>query len=682
MKQSQIKKNWPRYAIQWGTLAALVFFLSGLAKLIFTKMEPADPEALCPLGGLQALATYGVRGSLPCSMSSLQIMMGIALAAAVVLFSKLFCGYLCPVGTVEDLLLKLRNSLGIKPIRIKQRSIADKLLRIVKYALVFWIFYMTATASELFCKRLDPYYAVATGFKGEIVLWMSIVTVSLMVLGSFLVDMFWCKYLCPLGAVSNSLKFWAWMLGIGLVWFLLGKVGVDIPWFWLLGVLCLAGYLLEIFCANPKLQLLHIVKDDDKCTACGLCNNACPYHIDIASAKGKVTSVDCTLCRECVGACAHQAIDVGLCKKARGGAWKYIPAVLTLLLLGIGFWLGTSVELPTIDETWGLEKVEEDGTVTPLVDKSTLKTLEIMPLRSVKCFSSSKAFKGKVAQIKGCHGVKTFVRKHRVVITYDPAVVTPEKIQEAVFVPTKFRVQNPDPATTPEIKVVTIRTEGMPDRMDLNNLGLQMRFSGKKIYGLESEFACPLIVRVFMDPAEQADEKWFKEIVEKKSLDMPLPNGDVKSTPLAFRFEGLEEGFETIATPDYIKRMFTPFKAEFNGKYEDGIRKRREVYEGQPQYIYEIEDPSYEKPIVFRNLPFLSNHISREEGVIGVYCVINENLVPALQIRFAAPCTAERLWELMTMETWTITYSADNVKEMPAKLTFKEPGVVKPWSEE
>lgn len=305
---SRQKKNWPRYILQWGTLAALVFFLSGLAQLLFPKMEPADPEALCPLGGLEALATYGVRGSLPCSMSSLQVMMGIALAAAVILFSKLFCGYLCPVGTLQDLLLKLRNKLKIKAISIRNGSVADKILRIFKYVLVFWIFYMTATASELFCKNLDPYYAIATGFKGEITLWMSIVTVSLLILGGFVIDMFWCKYLCPLGAISNSLKFWAWILGITAIWWFLGQIGVAMPWTWLLGALCLAGYLLEILRREPKLALLHIIKDDGKCTGCGLCNKTCPYHIDIASAKGKVTSVDCTLCGECVGSCNFGAL--------------------------------------------------------------------------------------------------------------------------------------------------------------------------------------------------------------------------------------------------------------------------------------------------------------------------------------------------------------------------------------
>ena len=44
-KKSTVRGNWPKYLLQWGTLAALVFFLSGLAFKLFTKMEPVNPEA-------------------------------------------------------------------------------------------------------------------------------------------------------------------------------------------------------------------------------------------------------------------------------------------------------------------------------------------------------------------------------------------------------------------------------------------------------------------------------------------------------------------------------------------------------------------------------------------------------------------------------------------------------------
>ena len=511
-KQSTIKRNWPKYLLQWGVLAALAAFL------LIPGKDPANPEAYCPMGGLQALTTFFVRGSLPCSMSMVQIVMGIVLAAAVVLFSKLFCGYLCPLGTVQDLLMKLRNTIGWRGIVIKNGTVADKVLRVIKYVLLFWIFYSTATASELFCKNLDPYYAVATGFKGEITLWMSLISVAAVILCGFMVNMFWCKYLCPLGAISNSLKFWVWIVVLVAAYYLLGTIGVNVPWWALLAAFCVVGYLLEILCGKPRLQVLHIMKNDSKCTHCGLCTKACPYGIDVAGCRaGAVKAVDCTLCGECTAVCPVDAIHTGVCVKGGRNVWNVLaPAVIALVLMGIGLWAGGKYELPTINVTWGIEQTLEDGTVKQLVDPSSLKTMEMEGLRSVKCYGSSMAFKAKLEKIRGVHGVKTFVSHHRAVITYDPAATTPEIIQESVFTPSKFRVNTPDMATVDSIKVVTIRTENMYDKLDLNYLGLQMRLTDKKIYGLESEFACPLIVRVYMDASETADKAWFKKIVNMK----------------------------------------------------------------------------------------------------------------------------------------------------------------------
>ena len=668
-KKSLIRKNWPKYLLQWGVLAALVLFLTGL----IPSKEAADPETYCPLGGLQALATYLAQGSLPCSMSSVQVMMGIALVAAVVLFSKLFCAYICPVGTVQDLLGKARRAMRVKEVKVRNGSTLDKVLRIVKYALVFWIFYMTVEASELFCKNLDPYYAVATGFKGEITLWMSLVTIGLVVLGSFLIDMFWCRYLCPLGAISNSLKFWAWIGVLFGVYFIADVLGANIPWAVLLGAFCILGYLLEVFHAKPKMQLLYVMKDNTACNNCGLCVKKCPYHIDIKSCEnGRVESVDCTLCGECVAACTTGVLKIGANRTKQAKGWKYVPAVLAVVLIAFGMWAGGRFELPTIDMKWGIENVAEDGTVTQLVDPSTLKTFTVEGLRSVKCYGSSMTFKAKLEKVPGVHGVRTYVNRHSADILYDPAKTSEEKIQEAIYQPTKFRVATPDHKAVENLKVVTIRTEKMYDKMDINYLGMQMRLSGKKIYGLESEFACPLIVRVYMDPSEDLSEDWFEEIVEMKTIQMPVHGGGVKEIEVDYEFVELEEGSSTVSTADFIKGMFSAFNVQW--------KSRVEAASGKKQYIYEIVDSNYEKPIILRNMPYLSNHLSKHEGVIGVYLTLNDDLQPCIRIRYAEPMTSEKLWELMTMETWTITYKADDVREEGAKISFKTPGKVYPYN--
>ena len=664
-KRSTIIRNWPKYLLQWGVLVALIVFITGLVP----SETAVDPETYCPMGGLQALATYLANNSLPCSMSMVQIAMGLALLVAVVLFSKLFCAYICPIGTVQDLISKARNAMHIKGVKVRNGSILDKILRIVKYALLFWIFYMTVSASELFCKNFDPYYAIATGFKGEITLWMSIVSIAVLVLGSFIIDMFWCRYLCPLGAISNSLKFWLWIGVLFGAYYVSEVLGAGIPWAVLLGAFCLTGYLLEIFHAKPKLQLLHVMKDQAACNNCGLCIKKCPYHIDIKSGgDGKVDSVDCTRCGECVAACSTGALKVGVSRKVKGGAWAIVPAVLTVALVAFGIWAGGKLELPTTDMPWGIEKVAEDGTVTKIVDKSTLKTTTIEGLRSVKCYGSSMAFKAKLEKIAGVHGVKVFVKRHTADILYNPAVTNHDKIQEAIYVPSKFKVQNLVPGSVDSLKVMTLRVEKMYDRMDINYLGLQMRQTDKKIYGLESEFACPLIVRVYMDPSETLDKKWAKNIVEMKTLVMPVHGGGTKEIEVDYEFVKLEDEVESISAEEFIRRQFNPFKAQFKARVEENA--------GKKQWIYEIADSNYDKPIILRNMPFLSNHLSKHEGIIGIYLNLNKDLIPAMQIRFAEPMTPEKVWELINMETWTITYKKDDVREEAAKFKFTEPGTV------
>ena len=123
------KRNWLKLSLQGGTLLAIVaFILYG----IFFGEQRADPEAYCPFGGLQAIGSYLHNNSLACSMSMAQIMMGVVLAVGVILFSKLFCGYLCPLGTIGEYLgkggRKLKMNFDLKP-----GGIADRGLRIVKY---------------------------------------------------------------------------------------------------------------------------------------------------------------------------------------------------------------------------------------------------------------------------------------------------------------------------------------------------------------------------------------------------------------------------------------------------------------------------------------------------------------------------------------------------------------------
>ena len=628
-KRSSIISNWPKYVLQWGVLVALILFLTGL----IPGETAADPEAYCPMGGLQAFATYLAQNSLPCSMSSLQVMMGLALVAAVVLFSKLFCGYLCPLGTVQDIIKRLRVKFRIKSVKIANGSAIDKILRIIKYALLFLIFYMTVEESELFCKNLDPYYAVATGFQGEITLWMSIVSICVLVIGSLAVDMFWCRYLCPLGAISNSLKFWVWIGVLFGVYFAANVIGAGIPWAVLLGAFCIIGYLLEVFNAKPKYQILHVLKNESACNNCGLCQKMCPYHIDLRTFhNGKINHVDCTLCGECVAACANKALNVGIKENKVGKFRKVVPALLAVALTLFGIWAGGKIELPTIDMKWNTEDVASENLQTTTFDN----------LRTLKCYGSAMTFKAKMEKVPGVHGVKVFVTRQSADILYNAEATSPEKIREAIYIPSRCKVQQLDPSVTTSLKTVVIRTEGMYEKGDLDNLGAMLKETGRKIYWLESEFACPLIVRVIMDAGENLDEDWFEEIVEKE-----------------YDFVKMEDEVIRTNASAYIRKSFKPFNVE--------IQSRIEKYGNWKQCWYEISDLSFDN--IDNAMPFLSNYLTQQSSILGVYLELNADLVPTIRIRYVDPMTEDKIKELLARDTWTISNKGE-LKETKAKIAF------------
>ena len=152
--------NYYHITFQWG-----IFLLLGYMVLrsFWDKNYAPDFEAYCPFGGMQSLASYFSSHSLACSMTTVQIALGISLLLAVVLLSKLFCSYICPIGTFTEWIGKLGRKAKM------QKTLsgnADRLLRALKYVLLFITFYFTVTASELFCRVFEIYQCITATIHG------------------------------------------------------------------------------------------------------------------------------------------------------------------------------------------------------------------------------------------------------------------------------------------------------------------------------------------------------------------------------------------------------------------------------------------------------------------------------------------------------------------------------------
>lgn len=644
--------NYAKHILQWGVLAAIAGTIAW-AKIAET---PVDVEKFCPFGGLQSLGSYWVNHSLACSMSMLQIMMGIVLVAGVVLFAKLFCGYLCPLGTLDEAMGRLGRKLHLQ-FDIRQGSVADKVLRVAKYVLLFVILYNTLATSELFCKKIDPYYAMATGFKGEIVLWMSLTAIGLLFLGGIVVRMFWCRYICPLGALSNAFKSTAsipYVLGIVVILVLLGTRTAD-GWTWMLALLCAVAYLAEIGLVRgwskgepKKYTLMHITRDAEKCNGCKLCEKKCPYNIPIHE-SAKVTHIDCTLCGQCISSCSTQALQVNGRRSLR-----WVPALLTVVLFGIALWLGNTLELPTIDEKWGdYQQVEN------------MQTYEMEGLQSVKCFGSSKAFSAKMQTVPGVYGVKTFVKRHAVVISYNPAQTDTLKIQEAIFTPTYRKYKTPD-ETMPVLDVVRLGVEGLHDRMDMVYFGMALQ-QIEGIYGFTAEFDCPVKVTVYTDPAAGITREQLTEAIEAKELIIQTKNGE-RSYPMHYKVRNYEPAGQATHA-EFIETMFVDIQ-KLNGRFVANIEKWGDDVQ-YPKAVYEMPMASIEKIPVRQSFPYFKSYLSCTEGIISVDFVLRD-LSPVMRVHYVKSMwTDERLWkEVFQAEKWTLRMADGTFKESEPRLKF------------
>ncbi len=644
--------NYAKHLLQWGTLAAIV---GTIAWATFAE-KPVDVEKYCPFGGLEAFGSYLVNHSLACSMSMLQIMMGLALVAGVVLFAKLFCGYLCPLGTLDEAMGRLGRKLHLQ-FDVRQGGIADKLLRAVKYILLFIILYNTLATSELFCKKIDPYYAMATGFKGEIVLWMSLTAIGLLFLGGLFVRMFWCRYICPLGALSNAFKSTAsipYVLFAVVVLVLLGTRTAD-GWTWMIALLCAVAYLAEIdlvrsWCKGKpkKYTLMHITRNEAACNGCKLCEKKCPYNIPIHDYT-KVQHIDCTLCGQCISSCATGALQVNGRRSLR-----WVPAVLTVAFFGIALWLGNTLELPTIDEKWG-EYEQVEG----------MQTYEMEGLQSVKCFGSSKAFAAKMQTVRGVYGVKTFVKRHAVVISYDPAQTDTLKLQEAVFTPTYRKYKSPD-ETVPMLDVVRLGVEGLHDRMDMVYFGMALQ-QIEGIYGFTAEFDCPVAVKVFADPAAGLTEELLTAAIEAKELVLETKNGE-RRFPMHYDVRSYAlDGQATRA--EFIETMFVDIQ-KLNGRFIANIEQWGDD-EQFPKAVYELPMASIEKIPVRQSFPYFKSFLSCTEGIVSVDFVLRD-LEPVMRLHYVKSMwTDERLWnEVFQAEKWTLRMADGTFKESEPRLQF------------
>ena len=280
----------------------LSFFIFVYGGYFFIEIASRLPIFSCPYveGSPGGCYLIGVQHELNTTWKSIFSYRGIGILTSLGVFflfftflNKAWCGFVCPLGTLQDWITRLRKFLGFSFSRYDEVSF--KKLKIIKYVLLVLLIIIPLAINNSFfglpmlphgmhtpfC-QICPARIILPLFTGDtsqifidftdmatiIMSSLGMMVAAIFLVGSFVKKRFFC-FFCPMSALQ----------------YLFSKIGI-----------------------------LRMVKDGSKCTRCGNCSRVCDVGIneiadDITSKF--IVKDDCMMCFKCVEACPEEgALDV------------------------------------------------------------------------------------------------------------------------------------------------------------------------------------------------------------------------------------------------------------------------------------------------------------------------------------------------------------------------------------
>lgn len=289
--------------------------------------RPPSVDAFLPISGLMAFKYFLLTGIVEPMHPSGFIMFAAILGVSFVM-KKGFCGWICPIGTLSQYVWMAGEKVFGRNFRIG--PFTDISLRSLKYLLLGLFLFLIGIAmppNMMALFFIADYYKIVDVRMLKFFTEMTLLTMWVLIAFgalSLLYKNFWCRYLCPYGA-------------------LLGLLGRFSPF--------------------------KVRRDEKKCIHCHACTQQCPALIDVEN-KAVVKSEECFGCLTCVSRCpAEGALDL------TAGAGKKVlsvqPWLFPLLLLAL-FYLVIGIGAAT--DTWHSKiPYEEYQRLIPEVQKEYIK---------------------------------------------------------------------------------------------------------------------------------------------------------------------------------------------------------------------------------------------------------------------------------------------------------------------
>lgn len=263
--------------------------------------RPAGVEGWLPIAGLMNLKYWILTAHVP-NVHPAAMFLLLAFLSMAFLLRKAFCSWLCPVGTISEYLWRAGGKIFGSGVILPRWL--DLPLRGLKYLLLGFFVWAISTMSAIGIQDFmhSPYGLIADvkmlNFFRHIG-QSGLITLGVFVAASLFVKNFWCRFLCPYGA-------------------LLGLVSLLSP--------------------------ARITRDKEACIDCAKCAKACPSSLPVDKLV-QIRSLECTGCLECVAVCPSQnALSMTFPTLAASGPsrktlppWAMAAAIATLFLGVAGF---------------------------------------------------------------------------------------------------------------------------------------------------------------------------------------------------------------------------------------------------------------------------------------------------------------------------------------------------------
>lgn len=233
------------------------YFESGGATLYVSR--PPGVEGWLPIASLMNLKYLVMTGVFP-AVHPAGLVLLIAFLGISIVFRKAFCSWLCPIGTVSEWLWMGGHAIFGRTFALPRwLDVSLRSLKYVLLALFVWVV-VTMPAPSILAFLTSPFGLLADVKMLDFFRHAGSLTIqvcAVLVVLSVLTKNFWCRYLCPYGA-------------------LMGLASLASP--------------------------MRITRNPATCIDCGKCTRACPSRIPVA-VLNTVRTPECNGCLTCVAAC-------------------------------------------------------------------------------------------------------------------------------------------------------------------------------------------------------------------------------------------------------------------------------------------------------------------------------------------------------------------------------------------